>query len=99
VRSRKELCASHSLTTARRRRVSRGALLAGASLIALAAFAAPDAAQAACSGKDQTISTAVKGPILSTGGKITVNGAGVINGGPTGVNASSCSISTLSNLG
>jgi hypothetical protein len=37
-------------------RCSRAALLAGASLIALAAFGAPGAALA-CSGLDQTIST------------------------------------------
>jgi hypothetical protein len=77
----------------------RGALLASASLIALASFSAPDPARAACNGVDQTFSKTVKGPILSTGGKITVNAAGVINGGPTGVDAASCSISTLSNLG
>ena len=77
---------------------SRAGLLAGASLFVLAALGAP-AAEAACTGADQTISTIVAGPILSTGGSITVNGAGVINGGPDGVDAPTCSISTLSNSG
>ena len=38
-------------------RISRAALLAGASLVALGALAAPDRALAACSGKNQTISS------------------------------------------
>jgi hypothetical protein len=65
-------------------RGSRTALLAGASLIALAALGAPGAAQA-CSGADQTISTVVSGPIFSTDGAITVLSGGTINGGPDGV--------------
>jgi hypothetical protein len=64
----------------------------------LAALGAPSAALA-CSDLDQTISTIVSGPILSTGGSITVNGAGAINGGPDGIDAVTCSISTLSNSG
>jgi hypothetical protein len=78
--------------------VSRQALLAGASLLMLTVFGAPSA-QAACSGADQTISTIVSGPILSTGGSITVRASGAINGHPTGVQASSCSVSTLRNGG
>jgi hypothetical protein len=74
---------ANPLTTAGGAR-SRQALLAGASLYVLTAFGAPSA-QAACSGADQTISTIVSGPILSTGGSITVNASGAINGHPTGV--------------
>ena len=81
---------------------SRAALLAGASLIALAALGAPEAARA-CSGLDQTISTSVNGPILSTNGAITVTGSGIISGSegtnPDGVDAFSCSISVLTNSG
>ena len=80
----------------------RATLLAGASLIALAALGAPEAARA-CSGLDQTISTSVNGPILSTNGAITVTGSGVISGSgfttPDGVDAFSCSISVLTNSG
>src|SRR5262245_20006992 len=50
-------------------------------------------------GVNQTISTSVSGPIFSTGGAITVTSSGTINGGPTGVNALSFSITTLSNSG
>src|SRR5258708_23870550 len=67
---------------------SRAALLAGASLFVLTAFGAPSA-QASCCGADQTISTTVAGPILSTGGSIMVLPSGRINGDPTGVQASS----------
>jgi hypothetical protein len=48
---------------------------------------------------NQTISTTVSGPILSSGGSITVTSTGTINGGPTGVEALSFSITTLSNSG
>ncbi len=78
---------------------SRAALLASASLVVLAALGAPDAAKAACNGKNQTISTTVSGPISSTGGSITLKSSGTINGSPTGVSASNCSISTLANRG
>src|SRR5271166_6870427 len=88
---------SSSSLTAAGGRGSRGALLAGASLIALAALGAPGAASA-CSGLPQTIST-VSGPIFSTGGSITVLGSGIVNGAPTGVLASLCSVSTLTNSG
>ena len=47
----------------------------------------------------QTISTTVAGPIFSNGGAITVTNSGKINGGPTGVDAKSFSITTLSNSG
>ena len=56
------------------------ALRAGASLIALGAIGAPIAATAACSGADQTIASAVTGPVLSTGGGISVQGSGGIGG-------------------
>ncbi len=57
--------------------ISRAALLAGASLVALAALDAPGVARA-CSGAPQTISNVVSGPILSTNGAIAVtsNGGG-----------------------
>ncbi len=84
--------------TAARGRSLRAALLAGASVIALAALGAPGAALA-CSGANQTISTVVSGPILSTGGSITVLKTGTVDGAPTGVNALSCSISTLTSNG
>jgi hypothetical protein len=48
---------------------------------------------------NQTISTTVAGPIFSNGGAITVTNTGKINGGPTGVDAKSFSITTLSNSG
>src|SRR5271165_3414728 len=80
-------------------RISRAALLASASLIVLAVLGLPGAARAACNGTNTTISTTVSGPISSTGGSIKVLKSGTINGGPTGVSASSCSISTLTNNG
>ena len=57
-------------------RISRAALLAGASLVAIGALAAPDRALAACSGLDQIISTSRTGPVLSNGGAITSPAAG-----------------------
>jgi hypothetical protein len=79
--------------------ISRAALLAGASLVT---FGAPGAALA-CTGADQTISMVVQGPILGTNGNITVTGAGYISGSggtnPDGVDATSCSISMLTNSG
>jgi hypothetical protein len=80
------------------RRCSRGALLAGASLIALAALGGSDSAQA-CVPSLQTISAPTVGPVLSNDGAIVVTSTGVINGGPDGVDAPTCSISTLSNSG
>src|SRR5271166_6202497 len=74
-------------------RISRAALLAGASLVALAALAAPDRALAACSGKNQTISSpSFPGPIFGKGGNITVDAVASIAGGPTGVYARNCGI-------
>jgi hypothetical protein len=81
------------------RRVSRAALLAGASLVVLATLAVPGAAQAACGGGAQTISGPTPGPINATGGDITVKSGGIINGHPTGVAAFLCQIGTLSNSG
>jgi hypothetical protein len=77
---------------------SRTALLAGASLIALAAFAAPVAAYA-CSGADQTITNLVHGTVESTGGSIKVTAGGAIFGNNNGVFAVSCSVTTLGNEG
>ena len=74
-------------------RVSRAALLAGVSLVALGAFAAPDRALAACSGKDQTISSpSFPGPVFGKGGDITVDAGASVAGGPTGVYARNCGI-------
>ena len=78
---------------------SRAALLASASLVALAAFGSP-AAQAACSGKDRTISShSFPGPVFGTGGDITVDVWASVAGGPTGVYARNCGIGALSNGG
>jgi hypothetical protein len=86
------------LTAADGRRGSRAALLAGASLIALAALGALDDARA-CVPSSQTISAPTVGPVLSNDGAIIVTSTGVISGGPDGVDAPTCSISTLSNNG
>src|SRR5947209_1813586 len=51
---------------------SRAALLAGASLVVLAALGAPGAARAACVPSQQTINRPTAGPILSNGGGISV---------------------------
>ena len=85
-------------TLATRACSSRAGLLAGASLIALAAFAAPGAALA-CSGLDQMVTTNVDATLNSNGGMITVTGPGVINGAPDGVDAFQCSLPTLNNSG
>ena len=61
-------------------RISRASLLAGASLVALGALAAPDRALAQCSGLDQIISTSRMGPVYSDGGSITTTGTGSISG-------------------
>jgi hypothetical protein len=73
----------------------RTALLAGASLIALAALGAPEAS-GACSGATQAISAPTTGPINSNGGPITVGAAGTVY---YGVSALSCSITALTNSG
>jgi hypothetical protein len=93
---RARLSDTSALTIANNRGLRKAALLAGASLIVIAA---PDRASA-CSGLNvPPVNTPVPGPILGTGGSITVLIHGVVNGGPTGVNASDCSISTLTNSG
>jgi len=69
---------------------SRAALLASASLIALAAFGTPGAARAACVPSQQTIIRPTAGPIVSNGGGITVATVGSISGGPDAVDAVSC---------
>ena len=76
---------------------SRRALLASASIIVLAVFGAPDAAKAACVPSPETISGPVTGPVVSNGGAITVTGSGDISGGPDGVDALTCNITTLTN--
>jgi hypothetical protein len=78
-----------------RRGLKRSALLAGASLIAIAALAAPGSARAACTGANQDFT----GPITSTGGAITVSMSGSIQGGPTGIDASVCAVTALTNSG
>ena len=89
----------NSLTPANAGR-SRASLLAGASLIALAALGAPDRAFAACSGKNQTISSpSFPGPIFGKGGNITVDAGASVAGGPTGVYAKNCGIGALTNSG
>ena len=87
-----------ALTSAGNEGLFRAALLAGASLIALAALGAPDVARA-CVPSLQTISMPTAGPVLSNSGAITVTSSGTINGGPDGVDAPTCSISTLMNNG
>ena len=76
---------------------SRRALFASASIIVLAVFGAPDAAKAACVPSPKTISGPVRGPVVSNVGAITVTGSGDISGGPDGVDALTCNITTLTN--
>jgi hypothetical protein len=76
-------------------RLSRAALLAGASAFALVALGAP--ARAACVPSPQIINVPASGPIFSNGGAITVTGSGSIEGDPDGVDAVTCPISTLTN--
>ena len=78
---------------------SRPALLASASLVALAALGASGVARAPCVPSPQIIATPVSGPIDSNGGAITVTGTGSITGGPggDGVDAFTCAITTLTN--
>jgi hypothetical protein len=77
----------------------RAALLASASLIALASFGSIDAAQAACVPSLQTISASTPGPVRSNGGAISVTSSGSVAGNPEGVDAVTCSLSTLVNGG
>jgi PEP-CTERM motif len=72
---------------------------AGALLVALAAFGAPSVARAACAPSPQTISGPVSGPIVSNGGAITVTSTGSVAGKPDGVDAASCSVTTLTDGG
>jgi hypothetical protein len=97
TRQAKGLCNISTLSGGARS--SRASLLAGASLVALGAFAAPDRALAQCSGLGQTISTATPGPVFSDGGAITVSDTGSITGGlgGDGVDAVTCPITTLTN--
>ena len=78
-------------------RVSRAALLAGSSLLALAALEFAPPGGAACSGADRTISSpSFPGPIFGTpGGDITVDFGASVAGHPTGVYARKCGIGTL----
>src|SRR5271165_928760 len=78
---------------------ARVTLLAGASLVVLAALGAPGPVRAACTGADQIFSVPTLGPVSSTGGAITVSSSGSIQGGPTGVDASTCSVTQLTNSG
>ncbi len=80
-------------------RVSRVALLAGASALALPALGRSGVALAACVPSPQTVATPISGPISSNGGAITVTGSGSITGGPggDGVDALKCPITTLAN--
>ena len=79
---------------------SRPALLASASLIALAALGPMSAARAACSGANQTVSSpSTPGPIFGTGGNITIDSGASVAGGPQGVYARHCGIGVLSNSG
>ena len=77
--------------------VSRVAMLAGASVAALMALGGAGVARAACVPSLQTISGNTAGPIVSDGGAITVTGSGSILGGPDGVDALDCPITTLTN--
>ena len=95
-RCAKGIVSRESLTLASAGR-SRHALLASASIIALAAIGLPGAARAACAPALQTISGPVAGPVVSNGGAITVTGTGAISGGPDGVDALTCNITTLTN--
>jgi hypothetical protein len=84
--------------------MSRASLLASASLVASVAFPAPDRALAKCSGADQTFSTATTGPVFSDGGATSVTTRGRVIGangvtGLDGVEATKCSVTTLSNGG
>jgi hypothetical protein len=89
-RSRPGSAGISGVTTAPLARLSgsRAALLAGVSLLAMAAFGAPDGALAACNDSNQTITGSV-GTVLSTGGKITVSGTA------KGVDVSSCPATTV----
>ncbi len=77
----------------------RRALLVGALGVALATLGLAESAKAACSGADQTITGLAVGPVLGTGGAVDVLSGGAVLGGPSGVRAADCSISTFANGG
>ena len=79
-------------------RPTRAAMLAGASLVALAMLDGPDAALA-CTGQALNLSGFVAGPVVSLGGNITVGSTATVMGNPQGVYAPSCAIPTLTNNG
>ena len=84
-------------------RISREFLLAGASLLALAAFAASDRALAACSGPNQTISSLERGS-SQHGGAIAVTTTGFVFAGSAvlgrpGVLVAPCPATTIDNNG
>ncbi len=95
--TRREFIAASALPASWEGGGGQAALMAGASLIALAALGAP--AASACSGHNQTISNLVTGPIFSTGGQITVLASGTVTGDPDGVDVIDCSATTLTNQG
>src|SRR5271154_6307901 len=81
-------------------RLSRGALFAGASLVALGTFAPP--AEALCTGSNQTVSTSETSTAQSNGGGITITNGGSITAklGITLFSApNGCSAGTISNAG
>jgi hypothetical protein len=85
-------------------RIPRASLLAGASVLALGAFAAPDRALATCSGTNQRISTPTTGPVVSDGGAIAVTTTGIVTGlrgatGLAGIDVTVCPATTLTNRG
>jgi hypothetical protein len=87
ARGRRVQHPSGVLTAAAGGRALCAALLGGASLLALSAFALPTGARAACNGPDQTFNMAVAGPANSNGGAITVTNMGTVTGkagGPFG---------------
>src|SRR6516165_5689581 len=94
--SEKRLLPVNSFTPASAGR-SRPALLASASLIALAALSAPGVARAACDPSPEIISGPFAGPVVSNVGAITVTGSGKIACGPDGVDTLACAITTLAN--
>jgi hypothetical protein len=92
--AQKEAYPVNSLTPAGVGR-SRASLLASAALIALAALGLPGAARAACVSTPQIISGPFAGPVASNGRAITVTRGGKIAGGPDGVDALACAVTTL----
>jgi hypothetical protein len=83
-----------------RRLISRAALSAGASLVAIGAFAAP--VEASCAGSNLTISTPQTSTVRSNGGNITIGSGGTI-GAKVGITLlsapSGSSAGTINNTG